>query len=124
LGLVYGTYCWDIQYPMRFAVVPKYERGRLLSDNEIEAKAALVGELSTYECPREPGGAMRHMASVHTPVGQVVRPIIEPRITTIGHSGFLLRGLEEYRTERGWVYVLQEWLVTDVRDAQKGQPIA
>jgi hypothetical protein len=43
-------------------------------------------------------------------------------MTAIGHSAFTLRGLEELKTERGWVYVLQEWLVTDVRDAQKGQP--
>ncbi len=107
---------------MQFAVVPKYEKGRLLSDNEIAAKAALIGELSTYECPREPGGAMRHMASLHVPVGDLLKPIIEPRVTNIGHSGFLLRGLEEFKTERGWVYVLQEWIVTDVRNAQKGEP--
>jgi hypothetical protein len=107
---------------MRFAVVPTYERGRLLSDKEIEAKAALVGELMTYECPREPGGKMRPMASLHTPTGQLLKPIIGPRMTAIGHSAFTLRGLEELKTERGWVYVLQEWLVTDVRDAQKGQP--
>lgn len=76
----------------------------------------------TYECPREPGGPMRRMASVHTPTGELLKPIIEPRMTVIGHSGFLLRGLEELQTERGWVYVLQEWIVTDVRDAQKRQP--
>jgi hypothetical protein len=104
---------------MRFAVVPKYERGRLLSDNEIEAKAALVGELTTYECPREPGGPMRRMASLHVPTGHLLKPIIEPRLVAVGHSGFLLRGLEELQTARGWVCVLQEWLVTD---AQKGQP--
>jgi hypothetical protein len=107
---------------MRFAVVPKYERGRLLSDNEIEAKAALIGELTTYECPREPGGQMRPMASLHTPTGQLLKPIIGPRLIAVGHSAFTLRGLEELNTERGYVYVLQEWLVTDVRDAQKGQP--
>ena len=107
---------------MRFAVVPKYDRGRLLSDNEIEAKAALVGELTTCECPREAGGPMRRMASLHAPKGDLLKPIIEPRMLAIGRSGFLLRGLEELKTERGWVYVLQEWLVTDERDAQKGQP--
>ncbi|SRR5260221_334056 len=108
---------------MQFAVVPKYEKGRLLSDKEIEAKSALIGQLMTYECAREPGCALRHMASLGTPVSaNLLKPIIEPRVTSIGHSGFLLRGLEEYRTERGWVYVLQEWLVTEVRDAQKGQP--
>jgi hypothetical protein len=108
---------------MQFAVIPKYERGRLLSDNEIEAKAALVGELMTCECPREPDGPMRHVASLYTPEGELLKPIIEPRVTVIGYSGFLLRGLEEFKTERGWVYVLQEWLVTEVRDAQKGQPV-
>ena len=107
---------------MRFAVVPKYDRGRLLSDNEIEAKAALVGELTTYECPREAGGPMRRMASLHVPKGHLLKPIIEPRMLAIGHAGFLLRGLEELQTERGWVYVLQEWIVTEERDAQKGHP--
>ena len=107
---------------MQFAVVPKYEKGSLLSNKEIEAKSALIGQLMTYESPREPGGEMRHMASLHVPVGDLLKPIIEPRVTSIGHSGFLLRGLEEYKTERGWVYVLQEWLVAEVRDAQKGQP--
>ena len=106
---------------MRFAVVPMYERGRLLSDKEIEAQAALVGELMTCECPREPGGELRPMASLHTPTGQLLKPIIGPRMTAIGHSAFTLRGLEELKTERGYVYVMQEWLVTDVRDAQKGQ---
>jgi hypothetical protein len=107
---------------MRFAVVPMYERGRLLPDKEIEAKAAVVGELMTYECPREPGGEMRPMASLHTPAGHLLKPIIGPRMTGTGHSAFTLRGLEELKTERGYVYVLQEWLVTDVQDAQKGQP--
>jgi hypothetical protein len=107
---------------MRFAVVPMYERGRLLSDEEIDAKAAFVGELMTYECPREPGGEMRPMASLHTPTGQLLKPIIGPRMTAIGHSAFTLRGLEELKTERGYVYVLQEWLITEERDAQKGQP--
>lgn len=107
---------------MRFAVVPKYERGRLLPDKEIEAKAALVGELTTYECPREPGGPLRRMASLHVPTSHLLKPIIEPRVLAIGTSGFLLRGLEELQTERGYVYVLQEWLVTEERDAQKGQP--
>jgi len=107
---------------MRFAVVPMYERGRLLSDKEIEAKAALIGELMTYECPRGPGGQMRPMASLHTPTGQLLKPIIGPRMTAIGHSAFTLKGLEELKTERGYVYVLQEWLVTEERDAQKGQP--
>jgi len=105
---------------MRFAVVSMYERGRLLSDKEIEAKGALIGELMTYECPREPGGQMRPMASLHTPTGQLLKPIIAPRLVAVGHSAFTLRGLEELNTERGYVYVLQEWLVTDVRDAQKG----
>ena len=108
---------------MQFAVVQKYEKERRLSDKEIAAKSALIGQLTTYECPREPGGEMRHMASVHTPAGDVVRPIIEPRLTVIGHSGFLLRGLEEFKTERGWVYVLQEWLIMEVSDAQRdGRP--
>jgi len=108
---------------MKFAVVPTYEKGRQLSDKEIAAKTALVGELMTYECPREPGGAMRPMASLGSPVkADLVKPIIGPRVTTIGHSGFLLRGLEEYKTERGWVYVLQEWRVTDVQHAQMGEP--
>jgi hypothetical protein len=56
LRLVGAYYCLYPQYLMRFAVVAKYDRGRLLSDSEIEAKAALVGELTTYECPRESGG--------------------------------------------------------------------
>ena len=106
---------------MQFAVVPRYEKGRELSDKEIAAKAAFIGELMTYECPREPGGEMRPMASLHVPVGQLLRPLLGPRVTNIGHSGFLLRGLEEFKTERGWVYVLQEWLVTDVQMAQKGE---
>jgi hypothetical protein len=83
-----------------------YERGRLLSNKEIDAKAAVVGELMTYECPREPGGEMRPMASLHTPTGQLLKPIIGPRMTAIGHSAFTLRGLEELKTERGWVYVV------------------
>lgn len=107
---------------MRFAVVPTYERGRLLSEEEIDAKAAFVGELMTYECPREPGGEMRPMASLHTPTGQLLKPIIGPRMTAIGHSAFTLRGLEELKTARGYVYVLQEWLIMEERDAQKGQP--
>jgi hypothetical protein len=107
---------------MKFAVVQTYEKGRQLSDKEIAAKTALIGELMTYECPREPGGEMRPMASLHVPVGQLLKPIIGPRVTNIGHSCFFLRGLEEYKTDRGWVYVLQEWLVTEERHAQKGEP--
>jgi hypothetical protein len=82
----------------------------------------VVGEFMTYECPREPGGEMRPMASLHTAAGHLLKPIIGPRMTGTGHSAFTLRGLEELKTERGYVYVLQEWLVTDVQDAQKGQP--
>ncbi len=108
--------------PMRFAVVAKYERGRLLSAKEIEAKAALVGELTTYRCPREVGSAMRNMVSLATPTGDLLKPIIEPRMMAMNHVAFTLRGLEELKTERGYVYVLQEWLVTEERDAQKAQP--
>ena len=85
-------------------------------------KAGLDRELITYECPREPGGEMRPMASLHVPVGQLLRPLIGLHVTIIGHSGFLLLSLEEYKTERGWVYVLQEWMVTDERNAQNGEP--
>jgi hypothetical protein len=60
------------------------------------------------------------MASLHVP-GQLLKPLITPRVTQIGHSAFFLRGLDEYKTERGWVYVLQEWLVTDVRNTPKGE---
>jgi len=41
---------------------------------------------------------------------------------SMNHVAFTLRGLEELKTERGYVYVLQEWLVTEERDAQKAQP--
>jgi len=81
----------------------------------------LVGELSTYDCPREPGGKVRHMASLHTSVGQLLKPILEPRVTVIDRAAFVLRGLEELQTERGLEYRLQEWIVTDARDAQTGR---
>ena len=100
---------------MRFAVVPTHERGMPLSDKELNEKVPLVGDLHTYLCPREPGGPSRTMVGLDTPVGSVLKPIIEPRLMGIGQGAFHLRGLEELKTERGWVYVLQEWRVTEVR---------
>ena len=97
---------------MEFAVTPTHERGRRLSDAEIEAAAPVIGDLMTYQCPREPGGPMRTMAGVSSPVNaNLVRPIIEPRMYSIGFRALYIRGLEEIKTERGWVYVLQEWIV-------------
>jgi len=63
---------------MRLCRHPQIRSGRLLSDKEIEAKQALVGELSTYDCLGA-GGKVRHMASLHTSVGQLLKPILEPR---------------------------------------------
>src|SRR5688572_3309832 len=101
---------------MRAAVKSKYVRGNLLSDEELAALAPAVGELMTYQCPREPGGPMRNMAGIGTPAkAELLKPIIEPRLVGIGIRGFVLRGIEELKTERGWVYVLQEWVVEEVR---------
>ncbi len=99
---------------MDFAVKPTHERGRRLSDAEIAALQPVIGNLTTYEYPREPGGRMRRMASVSTPgTGDLIKPIVEPRLWRIADGWFAIRGLEEFNTERGWVYVLQEWLVEE-----------
>ena len=108
---------------MFFAVVPAYERGKRLSDRELDAKAAVVGELLIYEAAREPGGPLRRMAGLTTPMGHLLKPMLEPRLTGMTVLCFALRGLEELETARGRVYVLQEWRITEVRHAQKGHPV-
>jgi hypothetical protein len=109
---------------MLFAVVPAYERGKRFSDKELDAKAAIVGQLMIYHAARESGGAMRLMAGLTTPMGNLLRPIMEPRLTGMTVLSFSLKGLEELQTSRGYVYVLQEWHITEVRHAQKGHPQA
>ena len=108
---------------MRFAVVPAYERGRRYSEKELDAKAAVVGELMIYEAAREAGGPLRRMAGLTTPMGHLLKPMLEPRLTGMTVLSFSLRGLEELETTRGYVYVLQEWRITEARHAQKGYPI-
>ena len=107
---------------MFFAVVPMYCRGKRLSDQELDAKAAVVGDLTIYEVAREVGSPLRRMAGLSTPAGQLLKPIVEPRMSGMTVLCFTLRGLEELETARGCVYVLQEWRVSEVRHAQKGHP--
>ena len=109
---------------MHFAVTPTYVRGCRLSDEEIEKIAPVVGDLHLYRCPREPNGAMRTLAGVSAPVkANLLPPILEPRLTAIGPHAFMLRGLEELKTQRGWVYVLQEWRVEERQRAAQSDPI-
>lgn len=109
---------------MFFAVVPMYHRGKRLSDAELDAKAAVIGDLTIYEAAREVGSPLRRMAGLSNPMGHLLKPIVEPRMTGMTVLSFTLRGLEELETTRGYVYVLQEWRVTEVRHAQKGHPEA
>jgi hypothetical protein len=105
---------------MLFAVVPAYERGRRYTEKEFDAKAAVVGELMIYEAAREAGGPLRRMAGLTTPMGHLLKPILEPRLIGMTVLSFSLRGLEELETSRGYVYVLQEWRISEARHAQKG----
>jgi hypothetical protein len=101
---------------MKAAVTQLYVKGCRIPDEQIEAAKPVVGNLSTYTCPREPGGTPRTMAGLSIPAqSDLIKPILEPRLTGIHQRGFVLRGLEEFRTERGWVYTLQEWIVEEAR---------
>jgi hypothetical protein len=119
MGLESSDYLY-IHPAMLFAVVPAYERGRRFTEKELDAKTAAVGELMIYEAAREAGGPLRRMAGLTTPMGHLLKPILEPRLTGMTVLSFSLRGLEELETSRGYVYVLQEWRITEARHAQKG----
>lgn len=97
---------------MLFAVKAIYIKGCRLTDAEILATKPVVGELMLYRCPKAPGEELRTMAGVSTPgKSDLLKPILEPRLAHIGLEIFVLRGLEEFKTDRGWIYTLQEWYV-------------
>ena len=95
---------------MKAAIKPMYVRGLLRAEKDVEDTRAIVGELTTFYCPREPGGKPRHVASIAG-----AAPMIEPRLVGIAARGFKLRGLEEIETPNGIEYRLQEWAVEEAR---------
>lgn len=99
---------------MKAAIRPMYVRGSLRSEQELEQTDPIVGELTTYFLPREPGGKPRHVATIEgAPPG--MGPMVEPRLIGIAARGFKLRGLEEIQTTNGFEYRLQEWVVEEAR---------
>lgn len=99
---------------MKAAIKPMYVRGSLRSEKELEESLPVVGELTTYFRPREPGGKPRHVASIAGAPPEI-GPMVEPRLIGIAARGFKLRGLEEIETPRGIEYRLQEWVVEEAR---------
>ena len=99
---------------MKAAVIPMYVRGLLRSEKELEGACPIVGELTTFYCPRDPGGKPRHVASMAGAAPEI-QPMIEPRLVSIAARGFKLRGLEEIETANGIEYRLQEWVVEEGR---------
>lgn len=96
---------------MIFAVVATHVRGQRLSDKEIEAARPVAGDLRISQVFEEPAGRLRTFASLSQGTVELLKPILEPRITGMSPLRFSLRGLEEVQTAQGKSYVLQEWLV-------------
>jgi hypothetical protein len=104
---------------MLFAVVPTCVQGRRLSEREIEAARPVAGDLRISQVFDGPGGRVRTFASLSQGAVEVLKPILEPRITGMSPVRFSLRGLEEVHTAHGKSYVLQEWLVEERREGRE-----
>ena len=100
---------------MQFAVVPTRVQGRRLSEKELQSARPVAGDLRISQVMEAPEGRLRTFASLFQGSVELLKPMLEPRITGMSPQRFSLRGLEEVQTAHGKSYVLQEWLVEERR---------
>jgi hypothetical protein len=110
---------------MEFSVIAVYDRGRRRSEQEPQDQVPVVGDLRTYWMPETHGEPARLWASfVHgSECKDLLKPLLEPRLTGSAPLAFALEGFEALDTKRGKVYVRQEWMLRQLKRVRGDDPM-